>query len=232
MKRKGQRHVSRNDTTIPGTDSRETDRFDLGRFASNSVATSCLRPVAQPHQADTESWEHIGSKTCGKPCHLPSSADNRVTMELATAQDENPCVNRGFHLLCPPLAPDGTRDEKWRGPPGLTTGLTQSGKLTLAGKPNLSDSRPRALGRRRASTTLAARCNPYSSAIQRLFRFYESRSNPTRKQRELLNTNSRATVNWRPIFPPFETVRRESTTRPEILPSRARSNVVNVWVAS
>ena len=35
-------------------------------------------------------------------------------MELATAHEKNPCGNRGFHLLCQPLAPDGTRDEKWR----------------------------------------------------------------------------------------------------------------------
>ena len=35
-------------------------------------------------------------------------------MELATPQDENPCVNRGSGVICQPLAPDGTRDEKWR----------------------------------------------------------------------------------------------------------------------
>ena len=69
------------------------------------------------------SWEHIGSKTCGKACHLPSSADNGVTMELATVNEKNPCGNRGFHLLCQPLAPDGTKDEKWRRPHGLATGL-------------------------------------------------------------------------------------------------------------
>jgi hypothetical protein len=67
-----------------------------------------------PHQADTESWEHIGSKTCGTPCHLSSSADNRVTMELATTQEENPCVNRGSGVICPPLALDGTKGGKWR----------------------------------------------------------------------------------------------------------------------
>ena len=68
----------------------------------------------QPHQADTESWEHIGSKTCGTPCHLPSSADNRVTMELATVNDENPCGDRGLDAVCPPVAIDGTDGEKWR----------------------------------------------------------------------------------------------------------------------
>jgi hypothetical protein len=35
-------------------------------------------------------------------------------MELATPQEENPCDNRGFDVICPPLALDGTRDEKWR----------------------------------------------------------------------------------------------------------------------
>ena len=40
--------------------------------------------------------------------------DNRVTMELATVNEKNPCGNRGFHLLCQPLALGGTRDEKWR----------------------------------------------------------------------------------------------------------------------
>ena len=38
----------------------------------------------QPHQREEEFWECIGSETCGKPCHLPSSAGNTVTMELAT----------------------------------------------------------------------------------------------------------------------------------------------------
>jgi hypothetical protein len=35
-------------------------------------------------------------------------------MELATAQEENPYGNRGSDVICPPLALDGTRDEKWR----------------------------------------------------------------------------------------------------------------------
>ncbi len=39
---------------------------------------------------------------------------NGVTMELATINKKNPCGNRGFHLLCQPLAPGGTKDEKWR----------------------------------------------------------------------------------------------------------------------
>ncbi|MFP6672774.1 MAG: hypothetical protein VB857_15295 [Pirellulaceae bacterium] len=68
----------------------------------------------QPHQADTVSWEYIGSKTCDKPCHLPSSAGNTVTMELATVNDENPCGDRGLDAVCPPLAIDGTDGEKWR----------------------------------------------------------------------------------------------------------------------
>ena len=68
----------------------------------------------QPPLPDQNPWECAGSDSGGKPCHLPSSADNRVTMELATVNEENPCGNRGFHLLCQPLAPDGTKDEKWR----------------------------------------------------------------------------------------------------------------------
>ena len=35
-------------------------------------------------------------------------------MELATAQEENPCGSRGSGVICPSLALDGTRDEKWR----------------------------------------------------------------------------------------------------------------------
>ena len=48
----------------------------------------------QPLHREEESWEHIGSKTCAKACHLPSSAGNTVTMELATVNDENPCGDR------------------------------------------------------------------------------------------------------------------------------------------
>ena len=68
----------------------------------------------QPDQLDTDSWEYIGSKTCGKPCHLPSSAGNRVTMELASVNDENPCGDRGLDAVCPSLAIDGTDGEKLR----------------------------------------------------------------------------------------------------------------------
>ena len=67
-----------------------------------------------PHQREEESWECIGSKTCGKPCHLPSSAGNTVTMELATLNDETPCGDRGLDAVCPPVALDGTDGEKWR----------------------------------------------------------------------------------------------------------------------
>ena len=68
----------------------------------------------QADRPDTESWEYIGSKTCAKACHLPSSTGKTVTMELATVNDENPCGDRGLDAVCPSLALDGTRDEKWR----------------------------------------------------------------------------------------------------------------------
>ena len=68
----------------------------------------------QTDQPEEESWEYIGSKTCGEPCHLPSSTGNRVTMELATVNDENPCGDRGLDAVCPPVALDGTDREKWR----------------------------------------------------------------------------------------------------------------------
>ena len=35
-------------------------------------------------------------------------------MELATVNDENPCGDRGLDAVCPSLALDGTKDEKWR----------------------------------------------------------------------------------------------------------------------
>ena len=70
------------------------------------IASIIHNNILRTSQADTESWEHIGSKTCSTPCHLPSSADNSVTMELATPQEENPCVNRGSGVVCPP--PDRT----------------------------------------------------------------------------------------------------------------------------
>ena len=59
-------------------------------------------------------WECLRSEPCGEPCHLPSSAGNTVTMELATVNDENPCGDRGLDAVCPSLALDGTKDEKWR----------------------------------------------------------------------------------------------------------------------
>ena len=37
-----------------------------------------------------------------------------MTRDLATVNDENPCGDRGSGVVCPPLAPDGTKDEKWR----------------------------------------------------------------------------------------------------------------------
>ena len=58
--------------------------------------------------------ECLRSEPCGKPCHLPSSAGNTVTMELATVNDENPCGDRGLDAVCPPVALDGTDGEKWR----------------------------------------------------------------------------------------------------------------------
>ena len=80
---------------------------------ARAVAAIPAPRTPQPHQREEESWEHIGSKTCGKPCHLPSSAGNRVTMELATVNDENPCGDRGLDAVCQPLALDGTKDKKW-----------------------------------------------------------------------------------------------------------------------
>ena len=59
-------------------------------------------------------WECLRSEPCGEPCHLPSSAGNTVTTELATINDENPCGDRGLDAVCPPVAIDGTDGEKWR----------------------------------------------------------------------------------------------------------------------
>ena len=59
-------------------------------------------------------WECLRSEPCGEPRHLPSSAGNTVTMELATVNDENPCGDRGLDAVCPPVALDGTDGEKWR----------------------------------------------------------------------------------------------------------------------
>jgi hypothetical protein len=63
---------------------------------------------------DAPPWECLRSEPCGEPCHWPSSPSNSVTMELATVNDENPCDNRGSGVICPPLAPDGTKGGKWR----------------------------------------------------------------------------------------------------------------------
>ncbi len=84
-----------------------------GRPAPAVAAIPAPR-IPQPHQREEESWEHIGSRTCTKACHLPSSAGNTVTMKLATANDENPCGDRGLDVVCPSLAIDGTDGEKWR----------------------------------------------------------------------------------------------------------------------
>ena len=46
-----------------------------------------------------DSWEHIGSKTCAKACHLPSSAGNTVIMELATGNDENPLLQSLYSFV-------------------------------------------------------------------------------------------------------------------------------------
>ena len=89
------------------SDIRMTIRYTHIGLDDQARAVAAI-PAPRTPQADRpeeESWEFIGSKTCGKPCHLPSSAGNTVTMELATLNEENPCGDRGFHVLCPPLAP-------------------------------------------------------------------------------------------------------------------------------
>jgi hypothetical protein len=48
---------------------------------------SLTRPTQNPRSA-------LGVIQAGEPCHLPSSAGNTVTMELATINDENPCGDR------------------------------------------------------------------------------------------------------------------------------------------
>ena len=64
--------------------------------------------VPQLHQSDTESWQPLGSQTCAKACHLPSSAGIGLTMELATAQDKTPCGETGSIAVCPRVAIGGT----------------------------------------------------------------------------------------------------------------------------
>ena len=70
-------------------------------------------PRANPSD-DAPLWECLRSEPCGEPCHLPSSAGNTVTMELASLNDENPCGDRGLDAVCPPVAINGTDGEKWR----------------------------------------------------------------------------------------------------------------------
>ena len=75
-------------------------------------------PAPRPPQAKASDapqlQECLRSEPCGETCHLPSSAGNTVTMELATLNDENPCGDRGLDAVCPPVALDGTDGEKWR----------------------------------------------------------------------------------------------------------------------
>jgi hypothetical protein len=98
------------------SDIRMTMRYTHIGLDDQARAVAAI-PAPRTPQADhpgTDSWECIGSKTCGEPCHLPSSTGNRVTMELATVNDENPCGDRGLDAVCPPVAIDGTDGEKWR----------------------------------------------------------------------------------------------------------------------
>jgi hypothetical protein len=81
---------------------------------ARAVAAIPAPRTPQADQPEEEFWEYIGSKTCGETCHLSSSAGNRVTMELATVNDENPCGDRGLDAVCPSVAIDGTDGEKWR----------------------------------------------------------------------------------------------------------------------
>ena len=52
---------------------------------------------------DLQLWKCPRSESCGEPSHLPSSAGNTVTMELAAVNDENPCGDRGLDAVCPPV---------------------------------------------------------------------------------------------------------------------------------
>ena len=81
-----------------------------GRSGQGRCSNSCPRtPQAKASDAP-QLWECLRSEPCGEPCHLPSSAGNTV----ATVNDENPCGDRGLDAVCPSLALDGTKDEKWR----------------------------------------------------------------------------------------------------------------------
>ena len=79
-----------------------------------AVGASVIDNNIRQASDDAPLWECLRSEACGEPCHLPSSAGNTVTMELATVNDENPCCDRGLDAVCPPVALDGTDGEKWR----------------------------------------------------------------------------------------------------------------------
>ena len=51
-------------------------------------------PQKQLDQPDADSWKNTGSNTRAKRGHFPESAGNTVTMELATANDEQPEMPR------------------------------------------------------------------------------------------------------------------------------------------
>jgi len=59
--------------------------------------------------------ECAGSKTCGKACHLLSSADNRVTMELATAHEKTAAVTGVFIFFVSPWHPMAPRTKSGGG---------------------------------------------------------------------------------------------------------------------
>ena len=82
---------------------------------AKAVAAIPAPPPPQAKASDApQLQECLRSEPCGEPCHLPSSAGNTVTMELATVNDKNPCGDRGLDAVCPPVAIDGTDGEKWR----------------------------------------------------------------------------------------------------------------------